>query len=242
MPTTLFISDLHLDDARERTNELFLAFMAGPATRAEALYILGDLFEFWIGDDAIDLPLNRMVVDALAALSRRGTRLHFMHGNRDFLVRDGFAAATGATLLADPTEVDLYGRRTLLMHGDTLCTDDVAYQKFRAQVHDPAQQAAFLARTMAERDAFVRGVRSQSDAAKAGKSEEIMDVAPRAVEEMLRQHAYPTLIHGHTHRPATHVLEVDGHRCERWVLTDWYESGGYLEVTPAGWTARAIAA
>ena len=242
MPTTLFISDLHLDDARPRTNELFLAFMAGPATRAEALYILGDLFEFWIGDDAIDLPLNRMVVDALAALSRRGTRLHFMHGNRDFLVRDGFAAATGATLLADPTEVDLYGRHTLLMHGDTLCTDDVAYQKFRAQVHDPAQQAAFLARTMAERDAFVRGVRSQSDAAKAGKSEEIMDVAPRAVEEMLRQHAYPTLIHGHTHRPATHVLEVDGHRCERWVLTDWYESGGYLEVTPAGWTARAIAA
>ena len=242
MPTTLFISDLHLDDARPRTNELFLAFMAGPATRAEALYILGDLFEFWIGDDAIDLPLNRMVVDALAALSRRGTRLHFMHGNRDFLVRDGFAAATGATLLADPVEVDLYGRRTLLMHGDTLCTDDVAYQKFRAQVHDPAQQAAFLARTMAERDAFVRGVRSQSDAAKAGKSEEIMDVAPRAVEEMLRQHAYPTLIHGHTHRPATHVLEVDGHRCERWVLTDWYESGGYLEVTPAGWTARAIAA
>jgi len=242
MPTTLFISDLHLDDARPRTNELFLAFMAGPATRAEALYILGDLFEFWIGDDAIDLPLNRMVVDALAALSRRGTRLHFMHGNRDFLVRDGFAAATGATLLADPTEVDLYGRHTLLMHGDTLCTDDIAYQKFRAQVHDPAQQAAFLARTMAERDAFVRGVRSQSDAAKAGKSEEIMDVAPRAVEEMLRQHAYPTLIHGHTHRPATHVLEVDGHRCERWVLTDWYESGGYLEVTPAGWTARAIAA
>ena len=242
MPTTLFISDLHLDDARPRTNELFLAFMAGPATRAEALYILGDLFEFWIGDDAIDLPLNRMVVDALAALSRRGTRLHFMHGNRDFLVRDGFAAATGATLLADPTKVDLYGRHTLLMHGDTLCTDDIAYQKFRAQVHDPAQQAAFLARTMAERDAFVRGVRSQSDAAKAGKSEEIMDVAPRAVEEMLRQHAYPTLIHGHTHRPATHVLEVDGHRCERWVLTDWYESGGYLEVTPAGWTARAIAA
>lgn len=242
MPTTLFISDLHLDDTRPRIGALFREFLAGPAIGAEALYILGDLFEFWVGDDAIDLPLNRAVVDALAALSHRGTRLHFMHGNRDFLVRDAFAAAAGATLLPDPTEVALYGRRTLLMHGDTLCTDDVAYQRFRAQVHDPAQQAAFLARTIAERNAIVRGVRSQSDAAKAGKSEEIMDVSAQTVEEMLRRHGYPTLIHGHTHRPATHVLEVDGHRCERWVLPDWYESGGYLEVTPEGWAARAIAA
>jgi UDP-2,3-diacylglucosamine hydrolase len=242
MPTTLFISDLHLDDARERTNDQFRAFMAGPAPLAEALYILGDLFEFWVGDDAIGLPLNRSVVEALAMLSRRGTRLYFMHGNRDFLVREGFANATGAALLPDPTEIELYGRRTLLMHGDTLCTDDIAYQKFRAQVHDPAQQAAFLARTIAERHAIVRGVRSQSDAAKTRKSEEIMDVTPRTVEEVLRRHAYPTLIHGHTHRPATHVLEVDGHRCERWVLPDWYESGGYLEVTPDGWAARAIAA
>jgi UDP-2,3-diacylglucosamine hydrolase len=242
MPTTLFISDLHLDDARAPITALFLAFAAGPASRAEALYILGDLFEFWVGDDGIDLPPNRAVADALAALSRRGTRVYFMHGNRDFLVRDGFAAAAGATLLADPTEVDLYGRRTLLMHGDTLCTDDIAYQRFRAQVHDPRQQESFLARSIAERNAIVRGVRGQSDAAKAGKSEEIMDVSPRTVEEMLRRHGYPTLVHGHTHRPATHVIEVDGHRCERWVLPDWYERGGYLEVAPEGWTARAIAA
>jgi UDP-2,3-diacylglucosamine hydrolase len=242
MPTTLFISDLHLDDARPRINAIFLEFILGQATRAEALYILGDLFEFWVGDDAIGLPLNQSVVEALATLSRRGTRLYFMHGNRDFLVREGFANATGAALLPDPTEVDLYGRRTLLMHGDTLCTDDIAYQQFRAQVHDPARQAAFLARTIAERHAIVRGVRGQSDAAKAGKSEEIMDVSPRAVEATLRRHGYPTLVHGHTHRPATHVLDVDGHRCERWVLPDWYESGGYLEVTPDGWAARAIAA
>jgi UDP-2,3-diacylglucosamine hydrolase len=242
MPTTLFISDLHLDDARPRINALFLGFVAGPAARAEALYILGDLFEFWLGDDALDLPPFRAAVDALAELSHGGTRVYFMHGNRDFLVREGFAAAAGATLLADPTEVDLYGRRTLLMHGDTLCTDDIAYQQFRARVRDPREQAAFLARTVAERSAIVSGVREQSDAAKAGKSIEIMDVSPRAVEEVLRRHGYPTLIHGHTHRPATHVLHVDGHRCERWVLPDWYERGGYLEVTPEGWTARAIAA
>jgi UDP-2,3-diacylglucosamine hydrolase len=242
MPSTLFISDLHLDDTRPGINALFLAFLSGPAARAEALYILGDLFEFWIGDDAIDLPLNRKVADALKALSHRGTRLYFMHGNRDFLVRDGFAVAAGATLLPDPAEVDLYGRRALLMHGDTLCSDDVAYQQFRARVRDPREQAAFLARPFAERDAIVRGVRSHSDAAKAQKSMAIMDVSPRTVEEELRRHGYPTLIHGHTHRPSRHELDVDGHRCERWVLPDWYERGGYLEVTPEGWAAREIAA
>jgi len=242
MPATFFISDLHLDETRPETSALFFAFASGAAARAEALYILGDLFEFWIGDDAIDLPLNRRVADALAGLSRRGTRLCLMHGNRDFLLGKAFADACGATLLDDPHEVDLYGRPALLMHGDTLCTDDIAYQQFRARVRDPREQAAFLARPFAEREAIVRGVRSHSEAAKAQKSMAIMDVSPRTVEEALRRHGYPALIHGHTHRPSMHELVVDGHRCERWVLPDWYERGGYLEVAPEGWAAREIAA
>ena len=155
-----------------------------------------------------------------------------MHGNRDFLVAKRFADETGVRLLEDPAVVDLYGQRTLLMHGDTLCTEDLQYQAFRKQVRDPRWQHAVLARPLAERIAMAQGLRGESEGAKQGKSMEIMDVTPAAVEQALRDNDCDVLIHGHTHRPMRHVHRVDGRERERWVLTDWYERGGYLEVTP----------
>ena len=163
-----------------------------------------------------------------------------MHGNRDFLVADRFARATGSRLIADPTPIELYGMPTLLMHGDTLCTDDHAYQAFRAQVRDPAWQRAALSKPVEERLAIARGMRVQSEGAKEGKAEEIMDVAPAAVEEAFARSGARLLIHGHTHRPARHVSMVGGIERVRWVLPDWYESGGYLEVSEAGIRADAL--
>jgi len=170
----------------------------------------------------------------------RATPTFFMHGNRDFLVAKRFSDVTGVRLIEDPAMVDLYGRRTLLMHGDTLCTDDVQYQAFRKQVRDPRWQQAVLSRPLAERLAMARGLRGESEGAKQGKSMEIMDVAPAAVEAAFRDSDCDLLIHGHTHRPMHHVHRVDGRERERWVLTDWYAGGGYLEVTPGG--IRAVAA
>jgi UDP-2,3-diacylglucosamine hydrolase len=164
-----------------------------------------------------------------------------MHGNRDFLLGERFCSRAGGRLLPDPTRIDLYGTSTLLMHGDTLCTDDVEYQHFRATVREPRWQANFLARPLAERKAIAQGLRNRSEEAKQDKSMDIMDVALPAVEATLRRHGYPRLIHGHTHRPATHRHMVDGHECERWVLPDWYgQHGGYIEVTPRGIEARAL--
>ena len=163
-----------------------------------------------------------------------------MHGNRDFLVARRFSEETGVRLLEDPAVVDLYGRRTLLMHGDTLCTEDLQYQAFREQVRDPRWQQAVLARPLAERVAMAQGLRGESEGAKQGKSMEIMDVTPAAVEQALRDNDCDVLIHGHTHRPMRHVHRVDGRERERWVLTDWYAGGGYLEVTPGGIRAVAV--
>ena len=168
----------------------------------------------------------------------RAIALYFMHGNRDFLVADAFSRATGITLIPDPTRLDLYGRATLLMHGDTLCTDDKAYQAFRAQVRNPLWQQAVLAKPIPERVAMAQGLREQSDAAKGGKSMEIMDVAPAAVEKAFADSDCDVMIHGHTHRPGHHTYNVGGRERERWVLPDWYGEGGYLEATPEGLTAR----
>jgi len=238
MQHSIFVSDLHLCPTRPAISQTFFDFLRGPAARAEALYILGDLFEYWAGDDDND-PFNASVLAALRDLAHTGIKLFLMHGNRDFLIGDRFAADAGARLLPDPTLLDLYGTRTLLMHGDTLCTDDVEYQKFRAYARNPANQTRFLAQPVAARRAEMEKLRAQSEAAKQGKSAEIMDVNSRAVEDALRKSGYPPhLIHGHTHRPARHVHVVDGHECERWVLADWYESGSYLEVDASG--CRAI--
>ncbi len=241
VPRTLFISDLHLAAAEPATTQTFLRFMQDIAPQAEALYVLGDLFEYWLGDDSLDEPLHRSVVGAFARFTADGTPLFFMHGNRDFLLGQTFFAATGGTLLTDALVKDLYGAPTLLMHGDTLCTDDVDYQRFRAMVRAPAWQASFLARPLAERQAMAEGLRGTSEEAKRAKSAAIMDVSLPTVDATLRSHAYPRLIHGHTHRPARHVHVVDGRECERWVISDWYAGrGGYLVVGPEGCEARSL--
>ena len=238
---SLFVSDLHLATERPRIVEQFFSFMRGPAREADALYVLGDLFEYWIGDDNAEDPLNASVASAFAALAASGTPVSFMHGNRDLLVGREFANRAGAQMLDDPTLIDVHGTRTLLMHGDTLCTDDVEYLKFRAYARDPAQQQRFLAQPLAARRAEVDGLRARNIDAKLGKSAQIMDVNREAVEQTLREHGYPRLIHGHTHRPARHVHVVDGHACERWVLADWYENGSYLRCDDSGCSAAALA-
>jgi UDP-2,3-diacylglucosamine hydrolase len=199
---------------------------------AGALYILGDLFESWVGDDGLALPFNARVAQDLARAAK-ATPVFFMHGNRDFLIARRFAEETGVRLLEDPAIVDLYGTRTLLMHGDTLCTADTQYQAFRAQVRDPRWQQAVLARPLEQRIAMARGLRGESEGAKQGKSMEIMDVTLETVLDAYRKHDASLLIHGHTHRPMRHVHDVDRRERVRWVLPDWYdERAGYLEVTP----------
>ncbi|HET9664422.1 MAG TPA: UDP-2,3-diacylglucosamine diphosphatase [Burkholderiales bacterium] len=237
MKPTLFVSDLHLAGERPQICAVFFDFVKNVASQAQALYILGDLFEYWIGDDDLDEPLNASVADALGGLGASGITVYFLHGNRDFLIGPAFAARAGATLISDPTTVDLHGTRTLLMHGDTLCTDDVEYQKFRATARNPKFQADFLAQPVAARRQRVGQLREMNAQAKQAKSAEIMDVSPATVEDTLRQFDYPRLIHGHTHRPARHVHVVDGRTCERWVLNDWYERGGYLRCDASGCAA-----
>lgn len=228
----LFIADLHLSEDQPDTVAAFLDFLQGPARAAGSLFILGDLFEYWAGDDDIDTPFNRRIADALRALADAGTAVHFITGNRDLLAGNGLAAAAGMRLLHDPALVRLGSAddapRVLLSHGDALCTDDLAYQAYRRQVHDPAWQAGFLAQPLAARKAFIESLRQQSENAKRDKSMTIMDANGEAVAALLRQHGYPTLIHGHTHRPARHEHEVDGHRCTRWVLADWHGAARWL--------------
>ena len=238
---TLFISDLHLDDSRPAGVEAFERFLSQTAASADALYILGDLFEYWVGDDGLGMPLPARAAEALSRAAIR-VPTYFMHGNRDFLVAERFSSATGVKLLVDPSVVDLYGGRTILMHGDTLCTGDVAYQKFRAQVRDPAWQAATLAKPIAARVAMAQQLRQTSEGAKGDKTETIMDVTADAVEAAFREHGCDTMIHGHTHRPGRHEHLVDGRRCVRWVLPDWYGRGGYLEASPEGIRPQALAA
>lgn len=218
----------------------FERFLARTVPGADALYILGDLFEAWVGDDSLALPFPARIAQALRAASR-GTPAWFMHGNRDFLVGERFARETGVALLEDPALIDLYGAPALLMHGDTLCTDDRDYQAFRAQVRDPAWQRATLARTLDERLALAGSLRAQSDAAKGGKPMEVMDVTPASVDAAFERSGVALMIHGHTHRPARHAHRVAGRECVRWVLPDWYSTGGYLEATPAGIRAVPLA-
>ena len=243
MAQTLFIADLHLDERRPAIVELFLRFLQAEAGRAGALYILGDLFEAWIGDDAV--PADHPVLAALRAFTAAGTPLYVMRGNRDFLLGDGFAHATGATLLPDPTVVELGGERVLLMHGDLLCTDDTEYQQFRAMVTDPDWQRDFLARPIDERIALARDARAQSDSrnsALAATDHGIMDVNAEAVVQTMREHGVRRLIHGHTHRPGQHEPLVDGAPGHRIVLGDWFEQGSVLRHDEAGYRLEGLAA
>jgi UDP-2,3-diacylglucosamine hydrolase len=238
----LFISDLHLTIERPAISQTFFAFLLAEARAASDLYILGDLFDYWIGDDDLDDPFNASIANALRALSAAGCRVSFMPGNRDFLLGSRFAAVCGMTVLDDPSVIDLHGVRTLLMHGDTLCTTDLAYQEFRTKVHTGSWQRDFLARTLSERRAIAQGLRAESQAEKGTKTSEIMDVTPSAVEQVMRDHACTRLIHGHTHRPARHALRIDGRPCERWVLASWYETGSYLRCDPSGNVAEVTLA
>ncbi len=231
--STLFISDLHLSGERPQLIEQFIKLTQNEAREAEALYILGDLFEAWLGDDAV-LPDMTVAIEALKALTESGVPVYVMVGNRDFLMGENFEAMTGAKLIDDPTVIDLYGTPTLLMHGDTLCTDDVTYQQVRAQVRDPAWIAAALAMSIEERIATARKMRAQSQAHTRATAEEIMDVNADAVTEALRKYGVTRLIHGHTHRPAVHSLQVDGHPATRIVLGDWYQRASLLRCDSAG--------
>jgi len=237
---SLFISDLHLSpDTPEATGAL-LRFLRETAPAADALYVLGDLFETWIGDEGLAQPFAKEVANAFRTLAEGGVPVHFMHGNRDFLVGERFARASGMTMLTDPTVVDLYGTRTFLMHGDSLCSGDVEYQKFRSMVRNPAWQQAFLAKPLDERARMAREVRGKSEQAKQVKDMIIMDVAPATVDDAFRAHHYARLIHGHTHRPARHAHKVDGRDCERWVLADWYDHGSYLLCDASGCRAQPL--
>ncbi len=221
MSHTLFISDLHLSQDHPLSTALFLNFVADISPEAETLYILGDLFEYWAGDDDLNDPYHVRITAALRGLNDRGTRVYIMHGNRDFLMEEELGSACNATLLDDPTLLDLYGTPTLLTHGDALCTDDTEYQNFRDQVRNGNWQTRFLAQPLAQRKSQIEQMRVQSETQKSGKQMELMDVNAKAVEELLRRNGYPRVIHGHTHRPAKHLHQVDGHTCERWVLGDW---------------------
>lgn len=223
----LFVSDLHLCSSRPESCRIFFDFLAGPARRAQALYILGDLFEYWAGDDDASDPFNAGIVEALRTCAAH-VPVHLMHGNRDFLLGQRFADAAAVCLIEDPHLVDCNGVATLLTHGDALCTDDADYMRFRAEVRSKHWIEAFLATALPERKARIEALRHESEAEKKRKPSDIMDVNAGAVQALLRKHGYPRLIHGHTHRPAKHEHLVDAHRCERWVLADWYASGSYL--------------
>jgi UDP-2,3-diacylglucosamine hydrolase len=225
----LFISDLHLSPQTPGVTRIFLDFLGGRARAAEHLFILGDLFEAWSGDDCIDDPEDRFtaqIVGALRALTDAGVALSLMHGNRDFLLGDEFATRCGARLLTDPYVLSLPAWQFVLSHGDALCTDDRDYLAFRSQVRNPGWRSAFLAKPLSERKTIASALRQQSENSKRDKAQYLMDLNPGATEDFLREHGYATFIHGHTHRPAKHDHIVDGIHVERWVLADWHEDCG----------------
>lgn len=233
MGTTLFISDLHLSAERPAITALLLDFLQERAAHAQALYVLGDLFEVWLGDDAIH-PAYQPVLENFRALANSGVPVSVLHGNRDFLLGETFERLSGCRLIADPTLIDLNGERILLMHGDTLCTDDVEYQQFRAHVRNPETQRQFLAMGIEQRIAMARQFRDASRERNSQKAEAIMDVNQDTVANVMRRHGVRQLIHGHTHRPAVHDFELDGHPARRIVLGDWYEQGSVLVCDAAG--------
>ena len=224
------ISDLHLTASDEALHQRFANFCSRMSD-GDSLYILGDLFEYWLGDDAIEFLDHTEAKARLAELSDRGVGLSFLAGNRDFLIGDGFCAASGCRLLPDPTVIDLYDTPTLLMHGDLLCTDDATYQAMRGQIRSPAFVDQFLARPIPERKAIAAEYRRRSGEAISLKAEDIMDANQLAVEERMRRHGVNRLIHGHTHRPGVHRFDLDGRRAERWVLPEW--KGDRIEVLRA---------
>lgn len=224
----LFISDLHLCASRPQITKAFLQFLNTAAAESDALYILGDLFEYWAGDDDIDDPFNQQIIHGFKTLAETGVTIYLMHGNRDFLIGDAFCKAAKVHLLPDPSTIIVNEKKILLSHGDDLCTDDTAYQQFRLQVRDQQWRQAFLNQPLALRKQQIEAIRARSEQEKSHKSMEIMDVNRDAVAQLLSQHQPDIFIHGHTHRPKQHFVEIAGKVIARWVLGDWYEQGSYL--------------
>lgn len=233
----LFVSDVHLQAGMPGTTQAFLAFLSTHARQTRALYLLGDLFEYWAGDDDIDSPYQRRIVDAIRDVADAGVAVSWIAGNRDFLVGEGFAAATGASLLPDPSIIDFDGYPLVLSHGDAACTDDAAYMQFRELVRSDAWQRQFLAMPLAERKQAIEGMRQQSKAALRDKPAEIMDVNEDAVAAMFENAQAHVMIHGHTHRPARHLTGHGAGYRARYVLPDWD-----CDTTPArgGWISIDI--
>jgi len=235
---TYFISDLHLDETRPLVTRAFFNWLDGISKQADALYILGDFFEVWLGDDD-NSPLNQEIIRHLKDFSDTGRPLFIMHGNRDFLIGERFNAMTGATLLPDPSIITLYGESVLLMHGDSLCTRDTAYMAFRQQqARNREWQQQILALSLPERRRIAQEMREQSKSMNSLKAEDIMDVTPEEVIRVMAQHNVQRLIHGHTHRPARHDLNIDGRVGERIVLGDWGQSGWCLSVSDEGYLLK----
>jgi len=240
-PFSLFISDLHLDESRPEVTQAFIVFLRDVAVHAERLFILGDLFEYWAGDDDIDNIAYQPIIQAMASLHEHGCQLYVMHGNRDFLMGQRLMQRCQAQLLDDPTVMELYGQAVLLTHGDAMCTDDVSYQQFRQQVRQAEWQTAFLAQPLLKRKQQIDALRKKSEQAKQDKTSMMMDVNPQALQALFQAHAIPPLlIHGHTHRPHVHTHEVEGKRCTRVVLGDWYEQGSYLRLDADGYQAIGL--
>jgi UDP-2,3-diacylglucosamine hydrolase len=239
MRQVLFISDLHLDPAQPAIADQFLRFLRGDARKASAVYILGDLFEVWLGDDDPD-PAVREIIAALRELTESGVSCSFMSGNRDFLIGERFAQETGCRLLADGTVVDLFGERVLLMHGDVLCTDDHSYQRLRRILRNPVTLWAFRRMSLARRRKLAQRLREGSRMHVGETAPEIMDVNPAAVVGAMRRAGVTKLVHGHTHRPAIHALEVDSRPAKRIVLGDWHTQGSVLEWSEHGIELRAL--
>ena len=224
---TLFVSDVHLSSTRPLIVAAFLDFLGGAARRAEALYVLGDLFDEWLGDDDTREP-NPAVITGLAGLTKHGVPVYVMHGNHDFLLGESFSSQTGCHLLAEPHRLDLYGTKTLVMHGDSLCTRDVEYQAYRRYTRDPDNQRDFLALPFPQRMETAASIRHRSRGQMRIKTDDITDVSQEAVEEALTANAAQCLIHGHTHRPGMHQFTVGSRPARRIVLGDWYEQDSVL--------------
>ncbi len=235
----LVVSDLHVDATRPEIAQQFCDFLAGEARTAAALYVLGDLFEAWVGDDDPD-PHRRAAARALGALSARGTALYFMHGNRDFLLGERFCEMTGGKLLVDPTLVERHGRRVLLTHGDALCIDDAPYQRLRALVREPRWQRQFLALSVTQREMLAEEARAGSKAHTAGQIPMLMDVNAGAVAHAFRDAGVETILHGHTHRPGVYAHAVDGTPRTRIVTGDWYTQGSLLSWDDGGLRLEAL--
>ncbi|MFO7325594.1 MAG: UDP-2,3-diacylglucosamine diphosphatase [Pseudomonadota bacterium] len=229
----LFVSDLHLDGSAPQALQAFLSFLEGEARASQGLFILGDLFESWIGDDDAD-PARQQVCAALKSLTEAGIACRVQHGNRDFLLGAGFVRRTGCELLPDPHVIQVGRRRVVLSHGDALCTRDVAYQRFRRVVRTPLVQRGWLSLPLAARRGLAASLRRRSRRHTRKLPQDIMDVTPAAVTQLLRRCAADLLVHGHTHRPGVHHLDVDGRACARIVLGDWYEQGSVLELRGDG--------